>query len=353
MPEATRAARRPPGATTLRGSSLAGLVAAVGAVAWLLLVAGVGVGAAVAAPSAATPTAAAFVSASGLKALSGRLAQPIYWAGRAPAATVYELARLENGIIYIRYLPQGTAAGSSGSYLTIGTYPLRDAFGATTVTANAKNAIRVPVRNAVAFYSSLRPTSVYITFKGTDYQIEIYDPSRARALATVGKIAAVRTAGISLRLPAPTPAPAAAPQRGPHSVTPAQLAAAAAAAPGAIYWLGAKANANYELTQATNGRVWVRYLATDAGAAAADPTKPHLTVGSYPQRNPYATAVSAATKPGATSIPVKGGASFYSSASPGNVYVAFKGVDVLVEVFDPDPAAAQAAVRAGLVQRVR
>ncbi len=353
MAEETRVARRPWGATTLRQSFHAGLAAALGASAWVLLLAGAGAAATPPAPSAAAPSAAAFASSAGLKALSGTLAQPIYWAGSAPAATVYELTRLKNGSIYIRYLPRGTAAGSGSPYLTIGTYPLRDAFGATTVTARAKNAVRVPVTNGVAFYSSLRPNSVYIAFRGTDYQVEIYDPSQAKALATVGRITAVRTAGIPLRLPAAPPAPAAAPTPGPHAVTRAELTAAAAAAPAPIYWLGAKANVTYELTQATNGRVWLRYLATDGGKAAADPARPHLTVGSYRQSNPYATTLSAATKAGATPIPVKGGAAFYSSASPGNVYVAFKGIDVLVEVFDPDPAVAQAAVRAGLVQRVR
>ena len=184
----------------------------------MLLLAGAA-GAAPPKPAAATaPGAAALVSADGLKVLSGALKQPIYWAGSAPAATTYKLTRLKNASVYVRYLPRGTVAGSRSPYLTIGTYPLRDAFG---------------------------------------------------------------------------------------------------------------------------------------GAAATDPAKPHLTVGSYPQRNPYATTLSAETKAGSTVILVKGGTAFYSSASPGNVYVAFKGIDVLIEVFDPDPAIAQDLVRAGHVQRVR
>ena len=304
-------------------------------------------------PAAATAAAApAFASAEGLKIVSGALKQPIYWAGSATAATSYELTRLKNGSIYVRYLPTGAAAGSRSPFLTIGTYPLRDAFGATSVTARQKSSVIVPVKNGIAFYSSRRPTSVYVAFKGTDYQVEIYDPSSAHALATVSRIAAVLTAGISLRLPAPATTTAL-PTTGPRIVTLAQLSAAAAAAPGAIYWLGERPNVTYELTQAANGRVWVRYLPTTGGSAATDPAKPQLTVGSYPQRSPYATTLSAATKAASTVIPVKGGTAFYAKASPGNVYVAFKGIDVLIEVFDPDAASAQDLVGAGLVQRVR
>ena len=319
----------------------------------MLLLAGAG-GAAPPKPTAATaPGPAALASADGLKVLSGALKQPIYWAGSAPAATTYELTRLKNGSIYVRYLPRGTVAGSRSPYLTIGTYPLRDAFGATSVTARQKSSVIVPVKNGIAFYSTQRPTSVYIAFKGTDYQVEIFDPSAAQALATVSRIAAVRTTGISLRLPAPAHTTTTAPKAtAPRTVTRAQLSAAAAAS-GAIYWLGARPNVTYELTQAANGRAFVRYLPASGGAAATDPAKPHLTVGSYPQRNPYATTLSAETKAGSTVILVKGGTAFYSSASPGNVYVAFKGIDVLIEVFDPDAATAQDLVRAGHVQRVR
>jgi len=70
-------------------------------------------------------------------------------------------------------------------------------------------------------------------------------------------------------------------------------------------------------------------------------------------KTPTPTPVNSGKLPTSTTIPVDGGVAFYSSTSPRNVFVAFKGIDVLVEVFAPDAAAAQAALRLGQVQLVR
>jgi len=45
----------------------------------------------------------------------------------------------------------------------------------------------VPVKltGAEAFYSNSKPTSVYVAFEGSSYQIEVYDPVPARVLAAV------------------------------------------------------------------------------------------------------------------------------------------------------------------------
>ena len=95
---------------------------------------------------------------------------------------IYEYTRSPAGNVYIRYLPKGTAVGSANTYLTIGTYPMKDAF-ATTERAAA-------TAGAAAFYNTAKPTSVYVAFKNADFQIEVYDPvpKQARAVVSTGDL---------------------------------------------------------------------------------------------------------------------------------------------------------------------
>ncbi len=67
--------------------------------------------------------------------------------------------------------------GSPNAYLTVGTYPLQNAYNATVAAAGEAGAVKVPMAGGVAFYSSAHPTSVYIAFPGSNEQIEVYDPS--------------------------------------------------------------------------------------------------------------------------------------------------------------------------------
>ena len=66
------------------------------------------------------------VSLKGLKTLAA-LGIPIYWAGKRAGVT-YELTKTADNRVFIRYLPAGVPIGSSKPYLTIGTYPLSNAF---------------------------------------------------------------------------------------------------------------------------------------------------------------------------------------------------------------------------------
>lgn len=76
------------------------------------------------------PIAPVALSASGLAALAHTVGQPIYWAGPR-SHYLYELHRTPDGNVYIRYLPPGVDAGAQGNgYLTVATYPFKDAFAA-------------------------------------------------------------------------------------------------------------------------------------------------------------------------------------------------------------------------------
>jgi len=133
------------------------------------------------------------ISLNGLQTIA-RLGFPIYWAGKRPGTTLEMTKKADNGVV-IRYLPDGVPVGVKVPYLTVGTYPLKHAFDVTSKLAAQQGSVPIPVgKNRVATYSTSRPTNVYLAEKGSDYQIEVYDPTpdRAQQLVRSGQIEAIR-----------------------------------------------------------------------------------------------------------------------------------------------------------------
>jgi hypothetical protein len=277
------------------------------------------------------------ITASGLATLASVLRRPIYWAGRIPGES-FELTRLANGEVFVRYLPAGVKVGSPRAELTVGTYAVSDALAAVERSAAGPQAVRLTVQGgAVAFYNRNRPTNVYEAFPGVPYQIEVFDPNAAqgRTLVESGRIV-------------PVSAPARATSA--KLVSARNLRALASSSRHPVYWAGAKAGTEYELSQ-PSGRVYVRYLpaGTKAGADIAA-----LTIGTYPVANAFAVTQRIAARPDSVQVPVTGGAiAFYAKSAPSSVYLAFPGANVQVEVYDPSPAEAKALVTSGKIVPVR
>ena len=130
---------------------------------------------------APTVISARAVTKKGLAAFASGATSPVYWAGPS-AGTTYELSRTKQGNTYVRYLGRGTKVGSAQPSETIGTYPVEHAFALTSALARKAGSIRVPVSHGgIAFYNASHPTSVYLAYPGEDVQVEVYDPSPARA----------------------------------------------------------------------------------------------------------------------------------------------------------------------------
>ena len=163
---------------------------AVAAVLWLVFRGGDSEPAPVAAQTAPGPVA---VSPAGLRALAVTLGHPIYWLGRQPGVT-YELARTDAGVVFVRYLPSGVAPGAKRPYLTVATYPFPGAFAAVRRTAarNPTGTIRLP-GGGLAVVDAGYPKSIHIAYPGVPYQVEVFDPSpaRARAIVSSGQVRAV------------------------------------------------------------------------------------------------------------------------------------------------------------------
>jgi hypothetical protein len=124
------------------------------------------------------------VSVTQLQALASTVDHPVYWAGERPGKR-YELTVTDQGNIFVRYLDPDTPVGSrSVASLTIGTYPVADAFAATKSVGDQPGSKtgETPDGGFVVTNSN-NPNSVYIAYPGADHQIEVYDPNPKTAFS--------------------------------------------------------------------------------------------------------------------------------------------------------------------------
>lgn len=134
------------------------------------------------------------VSPQQLAQTAAQAGHPVYWAG-AEQQTTYELTEERDGRIYVRYLPSGVAVGDdSPEYLTVGTYPQPDALASLRRAASDSGSATFEVEGGTAYADAAHPKSVYVAYRDSGVQVEIYDPvdGRARTLLTSGRIVPAR-----------------------------------------------------------------------------------------------------------------------------------------------------------------
>lgn len=138
---------------------------------------------------------------------------------------------------------------------------------------------------------------------------------------------------------------------GPIAATPAALRALSTRAKQPIYWVGPRKGQTYELTRTAGGRVYVRYL--PPGATVGNRRADYTIVGTYPTPGALQVLKSLAKQPNEKSVPAPGGGfAVYNASAPTNVYVAFPGSNVQIEVFDPSARKALRLVKTGQVAPV-
>jgi len=132
-------------------------------------------------------------SATALKSLAGSLGHPIYWAGPKKRYT-YELNRNPNGNLFIRYLPPGVRIGAKRQYLSVATYPYTDALAGIQRVAKQKGQRTIKLSGGgLAVYDPKNPKDVHLAFRGSNYQVEVYDPTgKAPQLVSSGQITVIR-----------------------------------------------------------------------------------------------------------------------------------------------------------------
>jgi hypothetical protein len=177
--------------TRVRLGAVLAILIAAGLVAWLLLIREDKSSFSL---KPVAPIAPEALSAADLKVVAAQLGHPVYWAGPKTGYT-YEFRRDRGDNVYIRYLPAGTEVDTKGRFLVVGTYRLRDAYGAIRGAAKAKGSVEVSVpNNGLAVYSPSRPTAYWFAYPDTHYQVGVFSPgskSEARRLVLNGLIVSV------------------------------------------------------------------------------------------------------------------------------------------------------------------
>jgi hypothetical protein len=126
------------------------------------------------------------VSEEDLAAYAKSKDHPVYWAG-ARANSSYELTQTSDGSAYIRYLPKGVAAGDPRPiFLTVGTYPRKNAFATVEQAAGSAGADSVSLPGGgIGVPSPRNAKSVYMSFPESPVLVEVFSPSAARSLSLV------------------------------------------------------------------------------------------------------------------------------------------------------------------------
>jgi hypothetical protein len=350
-------------APAIRGPVRIGAVIALalgaGFVAWLLLrgngdngsSASASSSSASAARTVQTTRAAAEKTSSGkLRALAASVRHPIFWVGPESGRTL-EVTQTNAGNIYVRYLPGGVAIGADKPYLTIATYPFPGAFAAIRKQAAARGAATVKLAHGgIGVLDQAYPESVHIAYPGVNYQVEVYDPTPARAmqLVSAGKLASFGSLAPESTSAATTTAEPAAGQ--PTAASVAQITALATTLGHPIYWAGPKPGFTYELTETSSGKVYIRYL--PSGVPVGDKNADYLTIATYPFPGAYA-AVEKTAKGASTIRLARGGLAVVDGTYPKSVHIGYPGVGYQVEVYDPSPSTARKLVASGVIVPVR
>lgn len=168
-----------------------GALVALGLAAFLIgwLVLGGGDGGGSSATNGASPR-----SESELREFAASSPHPVYWAGPRNDHT-YELTKTTDGRVFVRYLPSGVEAGDPRpDFLTIGTYPRRNAYSELKRAAKAPGALSRPIPQGGIAVLSKGSSSVYFGYPDAAYQVEVYAPGAgaARELVLGGQVVPIR-----------------------------------------------------------------------------------------------------------------------------------------------------------------
>jgi hypothetical protein len=130
----------------------------------------------------------------GLRRLAAQLGHPIYWLG-PQANRTYELTRTTDDRIFVRYLPHDVPVGIRQALFTIvGTYPVPNALHVLRQLAGkaGEKSFSAP-KHGFAVFNRAHPTNVYLAYPGSNLEIEVFDPSlaRARTLVASGRVVPV------------------------------------------------------------------------------------------------------------------------------------------------------------------
>lgn len=200
-------------------------------------------------------------------------------------------------------------------------------------------------RNLILALASVAVVSSLLTFAVT----WALTSSRAVSVTFVNP----RASSAATANPAPTNSVAVNPTTsGQVALTEMELRAAVKALGEPIYWAGPMPGALYTLNHLDSGQNLVRYLPN--GKGLADVQQSYRVIATYQAANAFQTMQTAgklSTGVGITNP--DGSLIYYAKATPTHVYLAYKGLAIQIEIFDPTPGAAlKLATTPGLIQTI-
>jgi hypothetical protein len=171
------------------------------------------------------------------------------------------------------------------------------------------------------------------------------------AIAFIVFIATLGGGGGKSAPPSPTSLPSVEPTSSVEAlpVSPADLRALSASLRHPIYWVGPRPSTTYELTR-KGTELFLRYL--PAGVPVGS-SQLELTVGTYEVPNAFTVTTTAAAQPDAKELSVGVDAvAFYRPSRPQSVYLAYRGQDLQIEVYDPSAAEALRLATSGQLRPI-
>jgi len=139
---------------------------------------------------------------------------------------------------------------------------------------------------------------------------------------------------------------------GPEGLSQSELISRASSFDHPAYWVGPQAGTSqYELTQTSDARIYVRYLTGSASVGANQPN--YLTVGTYPVSNAKDALKRSKAGGGTGALLHLPGRDVLEGGSGMNVYVVFDNQpDLQIEIFDPTAGTALKFATSGDVQPI-
>ena len=118
------------------------------------------------------------------------------------------------------------------------------------------------------------------------------------------------------------------------ALTEAELRSAVKTLGGSVYWAGSESGALYTFNHLASGQNFVRYLPN--GKGLADVAQNYRVVATYQVANAFETMQTAGKLATGVSITNPDGSLvYYAKGTPLHVYLAYKGVAIQIEIFDP------------------
>ena len=133
-------------------------------------------------------------STSELRSFARSQPRAVYWAGVTPGFK-FELTRTRTGNVFVRYLPEGVAAGDKrDTFTTVGSYPVNDAFRVASRAAKQRGAVRADAPGGGIVVARARSRSAYLAYPGATVLVEVYasEPGAARRLALSGRVGPIQ-----------------------------------------------------------------------------------------------------------------------------------------------------------------